>query len=180
LSESARSSRVCIRLGREAQPSPCEKARASGLVPPDPKKVENLARNGMEQTALALGMHSGTLAAKRKEFSEFNEATTRARGVPNSLRSRSCGRRVALLYGGAIFACRHCHRLAYRCQREAPHYRAARRAEGIRQRLRWEPGILNDAGDKPKGMRWRTFGRLASEYAVLVGESFGSFSAGPI
>jgi hypothetical protein len=29
-----------------------------------------------------------------------------------------CGRRVATLYGGAIFACRHCYRLVYPSQRE--------------------------------------------------------------
>lgn len=40
----------------------------------------------------------------------------------------SCGRRVAVLYGGAVFACRHCHRLAYRCQRETDDDRAARLA----------------------------------------------------
>jgi len=29
-----------------------------------------------------------------------------------------CGRRVAILYGGGIFACRHCYRLAYPSARE--------------------------------------------------------------
>ena len=29
-----------------------------------------------------------------------------------------CGRRVAILYGGRIFACRHCYQLAYASQRE--------------------------------------------------------------
>jgi len=39
-----------------------------------------------------------------------------------------CGRRVAVLYGGKIFACRHCHQLAYPSQRETYDDRAARRA----------------------------------------------------
>jgi len=30
--------------------------------------------------------------------------------------ARGCGRRVAVLYGGGIFACRHCHQLAYDSQ----------------------------------------------------------------
>lgn len=30
-----------------------------------------------------------------------------------------CGRRVAILYGGSIFACRRCYRLAYPSQRES-------------------------------------------------------------
>ena len=57
-----------------------------------------------------------------------------------------CQRRVAVLYGGAVFACRRCHDLAYRCQRETWDDRAARRAESVRRRLGWEPGILNGNG----------------------------------
>jgi len=75
-----------------------------------------------------------------------------------------CGRRVAVLYGGRVFACRQCHRLAYRCQRETDDDRATRRADTIRQRLGWEPGILNGNGIKPKGMHWRTFERLQGEH----------------
>jgi hypothetical protein len=82
-----------------------------------------------------------------------------------------CGRRVAILYGGGIFACRHCHRLAYPSQRETDDDRATRQADKIRERLGWEPGILNGEGGKPKGMRWRTFERLSAEHDAFVGES---------
>lgn len=85
--------------------------------------------------------------------------------------ARGCGRRVAILYGGAIFACRHCYRLAYPSQRETADDRAARRADRIRARLGWEPGIFNGAGGKPKGMRWHTFERLTAEHEAFVGES---------
>ena len=49
-----------------------------------------------------------------------------------------CGRRVAILYGGAIFACRHCHKLVYECQRESDGDRAMRQvsATGILDPLR--------------------------------------------
>jgi anti-anti-sigma factor len=30
--------------------------------------------------------------------------------------AQNCGRRVAILYGGSVFACRHCYRLAYPSQ----------------------------------------------------------------
>jgi hypothetical protein len=79
-----------------------------------------------------------------------------------------CGRRVAVLFGGKVFACRHCHRLAYTCQRETDDDRAARRADTLRERLGWEPGILNGEGSKPKGMHWRTFTRLVAEHDELV------------
>lgn len=85
--------------------------------------------------------------------------------------ARGCSRRVAVLYGGGLFACRNCYRLAYPSQREATHDRAVRRAEKIRERLGWEPGILNGPGCKPKWMRWRTYERLVGEHNALVGES---------
>ena len=78
---------------------------------------------------------------------------------------------MAILYGGGIFACRHCYRLAYPSQRESPDHRALRRADRIRARLGWEPGILNGDGCKPKWMRWRTFQRLSAEHEAYVGAS---------
>ncbi|MDP1646189.1 MAG: hypothetical protein Q8L71_11935 [Thiobacillus sp.] len=74
-----------------------------------------------------------------------------------------CGRRVAILFGGAVFACRHCHKLAYESQRASPSDRAMRRADRIRRRLGWDAGIANLSGGKPKGMHWRTFARLDAE-----------------
>lgn len=71
-----------------------------------------------------------------------------------------CRRRVAILYGGAIFACRRCYQLAYDSTREDRSDRAARRADRIRLRLGWEQGIFNGKGTKPKWMRWRTFDGL--------------------
>ena len=90
--------------------------------------------------------------------------------------ARGCGRRVAILYGGGIFACRHCYRLAYPSQREAGYDRAARPADGIRARMGWEPGILNGKGWKPKGMHWRTFERLNAEHDAFVGVSLAGMA----
>ena len=55
--------------------------------------------------------------------------------------------------------------MAYRSQRETDADRATRRADTIRRRLGWEPGILNGNGLKPKGMmHLRTFERLQASH----------------
>ncbi len=78
-----------------------------------------------------------------------------------------CNKRVAELYGGKVFACRHCHNLAYDSQRENKHDRLARKADKIRERLGWEGGILNGHGWKPKGMHWKTFERLQVKHHLV-------------
>ncbi len=79
-----------------------------------------------------------------------------------------CGRRVAVLHGGRVFACRHCHRLAYRSQRETEDDRVVRRVKFIRQRLGWEGSILKCSGDKPKWMHWRRYDRLKTEHDTCL------------
>lgn len=86
--------------------------------------------------------------------------------------AQGCGRRVAILYGGSVFACRHCHKLAYECQRETLGDRAMRRADSIRRRLGWGAGIANPEGGKPKGMHWRTYQRLITEYQSYANASW--------
>ncbi len=89
-----------------------------------------------------------------------------------------CGRRVAILYGGGIFACRHCHQLAYPSQRESWHDRAYRRADRIREKLDWEPGILNGRGwSKPKGMHWKTFQLVCAKHDMHVDRSLKGMKA---
>ena len=96
--------------------------------------------------------------------------------------AQGCARRVAILFGGSIFACRHCHNLAFECQRETDVDRAMRRADNIRRRLGWQAGIANPTGSKPKGMHWRTFERLIAEHDAFVAASLAGMAArfGPI
>lgn len=75
-----------------------------------------------------------------------------------------CGRRVAILWGGDIFACRHCHQLAYACQGEVSHDRALRRAQNIRRRLGGSANMLEPFPPKPKGMRWYTYWRMEDQH----------------
>ena len=74
--------------------------------------------------------------------------------------ARGCGRRVAILYGGSIFACRYCYQLAYDSQNEAPHSRALGRTQAIRMKLGGSPSLVEDFPPKPKGMHWSTYNRL--------------------
>lgn len=84
--------------------------------------------------------------------------------------AQGCGRRVAFLYGGTVFACRKCHQLVYGCQNDDRAGRAMRRADKLRERLDWEPGIANQPGGKPRWMRWRTFNRLVAEHNEFVSQ----------
>jgi len=84
---------------------------------------------------------------------------------------------VAILYSGGIFACRHCDQLAYQSQRETYSGRAARRADRIREKLSWEPRILNGNGGKPKGMHWNTFERLTAQHDAFVQISLAEMAA---
>ena len=104
-------------------------------------------------------------------YLEWTDCTLVAGGHGSFARRKGCGRRVAILFGGSIFACRHCHKLAYECQRETDDDRAVRRADTIRRRLGWEPGMLNPEGGKPKGMHWRTFERLKAEHDAFANAS---------
>ncbi|QPJ61642.1 MAG: hypothetical protein G3M70_06990 [Candidatus Nitronauta litoralis] len=84
---------------------------------------------------------------------------------------QGCRRRVAILYSAGIFACRQCNQVLYTSQMENEMDRATGRADKIRDRLGWEPGILNGNGLKPRGMHWRTFERLSAEHDFYVNQS---------
>ena len=89
-----------------------------------------------------------------------------------------CNRRVGVLYLGSagIFACRHCYGLAYACQRESQSNRAIRRADKTRERLGWNPGILNGEGDKPERMHWSTYQRLCARHDTFATQSFAGMA----
>jgi len=77
---------------------------------------------------------------------------------------RDCNRRVAVLYCDGVFACRHCHQLAYESQREAPHSRALSRAQAILEKLGGSGSMAESFPGRPKGMHHGTYWRLCHEY----------------
>jgi hypothetical protein len=90
--------------------------------------------------------------------------------------ARGCGRRVAIVYGGTIFACRRCHQLAYESQKESVSDRADRRGWKIRAQCKDDFGSLLDPLFKPKGMHERTFRRLERKYRQSCQTSQWSFA----
>ena len=86
-----------------------------------------------------------------------------------------CNRRVAILYGGIHFHCRHCHSLTYVSQRESMSDRLRRRSRKIRTRMGGGDNLMEPFPFKPKNMHWHTYWRLrmeaeqASTRSLLIG-----------
>ncbi len=79
--------------------------------------------------------------------------------------TKNCTHRVAILYHNELFACRHCHNLAYSSQREGSGDRAARRVNKIRQQLEWDCGVFNSyLRYKPLGMSQEKFETLVQKH----------------
>ena len=97
-----------------------------------------------------------------------------------------CGKRVALLYGsGKLFLCRHCYDLAYGSQQETMSDRLMRKQRKIRERLGADMDLFIPIWQKPKGMHWKTFGRLRQEenrtnyrMNVIMGKRLGIYFDG--
>lgn len=89
-----------------------------------------------------------------------------------------CGRRVAVLYGykGAYFACRHCHNLNYKSQRECIADRQFRSVEKLRERLGWQRGIAHGNQGKPAHMHWRTYHQLVQKHKNLERHIIGAIA----
>jgi hypothetical protein len=144
----------------------------------DSETVASIRMRAEQLNTTGLSLCTGT-AAGSEEWKDEEYPVRIARTSCNLGGSRAwfiypavgCGRRAAILYGGGIFACRHCYQLAYASTREDAGGRAIRRADRLRERLGWQPGIYNGEGDKPPWMRWRTFERIAAKHDELVANS---------
>lgn len=84
-----------------------------------------------------------------------------------------CGKRVAKLYGGKVFACRKCHDLAYPSQNETYAFRNLTNAQNIHRKLE---GNLDWWGDlpphKPKGMHQTTYSKHLAKLNLYKRKSY--------
>lgn len=166
--------------------------KSEGLLGPGLVRRVVWSRRGIETGSITVRAESGRLVLcynHRENGGEWAEAsypvlleTTACHlGGERSwfkCPAQGCGRRVAVLYGGSVFACRHCHRLVYASQRENEMDRAARRAEQLRERLGWPGGIFEGSGwGKPKGMHWRTYERLSRAHDGFADMALARYEA---
>lgn len=74
-----------------------------------------------------------------------------------------CDRRIAVLYCGKRFRCRHCLDLRYVSQREGKRHRAISRIQGIRMKLGGTGNLTQPLPSRPRYMHHRTYQRLVEE-----------------
>ena len=77
----------------------------------------------------------------------------------------ACHRRVAILYGGQRFRCRHCLDLRYASQRECKRHRAISRIQRVRIKLGGTGNLTRFRPPRPRYMHARTFERLIRQEA---------------
>ena len=95
-------------------------------------------------------------------------------GVRHWFECEYCRGRVGVLYfSGGQCACRKCFKLAYKSEGDTWHNQQFRKADNIRDRLGWRPGIAHADGAKPKGMHWKTFYGLKTEHDFRVQRILG-------
>jgi len=85
---------------------------------------------------------------------------------PNTL----CGKRVAILYGGNVFLCRHCWSADYRSQRESVVNRLFRRIYKIRRKMGWQGPCGYGVGSRPKYMSRQKYDRICIAHCEMSDE----------
>ncbi len=97
----------------------------------------------------------------------FTETPTQFGGSRQWFTCPSCSRRCRIVYGGCYFRCRKCHGLKYESQYEDPISRATNQRHKLRGRLGQHGSLDEPFPDKPKGMHWKTYQRLAERDEAL-------------
>jgi hypothetical protein len=141
------------------------KCQRDGVLIPGTQFESSWTRNGQPSGAITVQVHdnSVSLIYRHGGDTDLNYPVRIERTPCNYGGERvwwlcpCCGRRVALLFAGKVFSCRHCLDLTYESTRTATDSKPYERADRLRNRLGWCAGIANGPGDRPKGMHERTF-----------------------
>ena len=94
------------------------------------------------------------------EFVPLVATATQFGGMRQWFNCLSCNSRCRILYGGARFRCRRCHRLKYESQYEVAYSRACSQSHELRKRLGHVGSLDDPFPPKPKGMHWKTYRQL--------------------
>ena len=122
--------------------------------------------------------HYGDAQAPRRVSIPLTETATQFGGRRLWLRCPRCSGRCRVLFGVQL-RCRTCSHHAYRSQSESASDRACRRMHKIRNRLTGGEGA-SDMPDKPLGMHWSTYNRLADEHAEQESRWAAAILSSPI
>jgi len=82
-------------------------------------------------------------------------------------------KRVALYVAGDGVVCRTCLDLRYASQHASSRSRMCWRADKIREKLGWAPGVFMGPGKKPPRMHWRTYLALLDELNQVTSALLG-------
>ena len=155
-------------------------------LPPGATVAWTLTRGGSPVGAVRIRMEAAALALTfTPPDGEPWQQTIRIARVPVTFGGERpwlvcphCWGHTATLYLGRYgYACRTCNGLNYPSTREQPDTRKVHRADKIRARLGWIPGVAHGHGPKPKGMHWQTFLRLVAEHDRYAGQFWGGIGA---
>lgn len=86
-----------------------------------------------------------------------------------------CARRCAILYIAGRLACRLCLGLAYRSEQGTKQDRLNRKVRKLLDRVGGVDNLCEGFPPKPPGMWWRTYNRLADEWAHIERQRIAAF-----
>lgn len=146
----------------------------TGVLTPGWRDGWQWSRNG--ETSASIGLETESRDSVRLRYQVKTQGQAEAKDYPVPITwtpchlggerpwfcCPCCNRRVAKLYGGVMFACRHCLRLNYAIQQANKRDVPCDRSWKLRRALGCDEGFLSLPAEfirKPKGMHWRTYYR---------------------
>ena len=154
--------------------------RRQKMLKPGRSSTLTWSRGGSETGSICVTCHDGGVRliyrqrrnggewTEVNEFMPIVETPAQFGGRRQWFRCPSCHDRCRILYGGAHFRCRKCHRLRYESQYDDASGRACSQAHAIRKRLGQVGSLDEPFPEKPKGMHLRTYWRLKDKDEALL------------